>query len=384
VRAACGPQGAFLMIPFTHIHSGEGRFPATGGDFAAPAPTALSSLEGHSVPAWYADHLVEVVRRWNVSPDDLLAGFGLSEASARDPAGRIALSTWVGLLERARAHTMEPGLGFYLAAQKRISGYGYVGFATLSASTLREGLEIMSRFSPVLTTAVSLRLQVEGRIAALVVEPHVDLGSVRDIALISLIFGMGPVGKMLTGKDLHGEVDLTLPEPAYFPRFKHLMPRARFGQPVSQVLFDAAHLDLPLVQADRTALELMRQQCERQLDALGYQGDFLERARRAIWREDGYGFRSLDRAAEHLAVSTRTLRRLLAEQGWSFSTLLDRERREKAVLLLKSSRVPLEDVAERLGYSTLSNFGRAFHQWTGMTPGTYRRSQVRGVGVRRQ
>ena len=100
------------------------------------------------------------------------------------------------------------------------------------------------------------------------------------------------------------------------------------------------------------------------LDALGYEGNLVERVRRAMWHEDGDGLRSLDEVAQSLAVSARTLRRMLAEQRLSFSTLLDRERREKAIFLLESSRTPLEAIAERLGYSTLSNFGRAFHHWT--------------------
>ncbi len=336
-----------------------------------PLLAPLSSAEEHSVPVSFAEHVVQLVRRWDVAPSDLLSGFGLGERL--DPLGRLPHSTWVGLLERARTLTGEPGLGFYLALQKRISGYGYMGLAAMSAASLGDALEIVTRFSPIVTTAVSLRLHVEGRVASLIVESHADLGSVRDIALISLLFGTRQTVRTLTGRELTNDVELTIAEPAYFPRFEHLMPRARFGQQVNQVVFDAAHLDLPLIQADRTALELTRTQCERALDALGYRGDIVERVRNAMWRDDGYGFRSLDEAAENLAVSTRTLRRMLAEQGMSFSNLLDRERREKAMLLLKSSGVPLEDVAERLGYSTLSNFGRAFHQWTGTTPGAYRR-----------
>jgi AraC-like DNA-binding protein len=335
--------------------------------------TPLRSAEGHSVPAAFADHLVQLLRRWGLKPDDLLSRFGLTEGAVREPARRLPLSTWGGLLERARTLTGEPGLGFYLALQKRISGYGYLGFAAMSASSLGEALEIVARFSPILTTAVSLRLQVERRVASLVVEPHVDMGSVRDVALISLIFGMRQMGGMLTGRNIDSDAELIIPEPAYFPRFKHLMPRARFGQPVSRVVFDAANLDLPLLQADRTALELTRSQCERALNALGYRGYFVDRVRRAMWHQDRDGFRSLDEVAESLAVSARTLRRMLAEQRVSFSTLLDRERREKAIFLLKSSPVSLEEVAERLGYSTLSNFGRAFHHWTGTTPGAYRR-----------
>jgi AraC-like DNA-binding protein len=327
------------------------------------------------VPTSYAQQLVQLLARWSVPPDALLAGVGLTEEAVRDPVGRLPLSTWAALLERARALTGEPGLGFYLGLQKRISGYGYLGFAAMSASSLREALELVARFSGAVVTSVSLRLRVEGRVAALVVEEHVDLGSARDIALISLVYGMRQTGRMLTGHHVKGMVELAIPQPAYFARFKHLMPNTRFDQPVSQVVFDAAFLDLPLVQADRTALHLMRGQCERILESLGYQGDLVERVRRAVWRDGGTGVSSLEQVAGDLAVSPRTLKRMLAKQGTSFSILLDRERRERATFLLEASRVPLEKIAERLGYSTSSNFGRAFHQWTGMTPGVYRQAR---------
>lgn len=335
----------------------------------------LCSADGHSVPASYVEQLVQLLARWSVASDVLLSGAGLSGDAVQEPLRRIPLSTWAALLERARTLTGEPGLGFYLGLQKRVSGYGYMGFAAMSASSLREALELVARFSPAVVTSVGLRLRVEGGVAALVVEEYVDLGSARDIALISLLFGMRQIGRMLTGNEIPSIVELAIPQPAYFRRFEHLMPSARFDQPVSQVVFDAAFLDLPLLQADRAALALMREQCERMLDALGYQGGFVERVRRAIWRDGEAGVSSLEQVADDLAVSPRTLKRMLAVQGTSFSTLLDRERHTKAIFLLEASRIPLEQIAERLGYSTSSNFGRAFHQWTGMTPGAYRRTR---------
>jgi AraC-like DNA-binding protein len=252
--------------------------------------------------------------------------------------------------------------------------YGYLGFAAMSSASLGEALEMFVRFTPTLTTSLSLGLHVEERAASLIVREHVDMGRTRDVALISLMVGMRQIGKALTGQDLAGDrADIALPEPSYFQRFKHLMPHTRFGQPVSQVVFDASYLDLPLAQADRPAMRLAREQCERALDALGYDGDLVERTRRAISLPEGAGFRSLDKVAVSLAVSSRTLKRKLAARGISFSSLLDGERREKALLLLASPKVSLEHVAERLGYSTLSHFGRAFHRWTGSTPAAYRR-----------
>jgi AraC-like DNA-binding protein len=335
------------------------------------------STQQHSVPATYADQLVQLVRRWGVGAAELLSGFGLSETDVQDAQRRLPLGVFVALIERARTLTGEPGLGFYLGLEKRVSMYGFLGFAAMSAASLRDALELFIRFTPTLTTSVSLALRVEGPVASITIHEHADMGSAHDVALLSLMIGMRQIGKTLTGRDIgHERADMTLPEPPYFQRFKHLAPHTRFDQPVSRVVFDAASLDWPLAHADRTALQLARQQCEHALDALGYDGNLIERVRRAIPAAERGGFRSLEEVASNLALSPRTLKRRLAARGTSFTTLLERERCESALLLLRSHKVSLESVAERLGYSTLSGFVRAFHRWTGRTPAAYRRGRT--------
>jgi AraC-like DNA-binding protein len=342
--------------------------------------TPLSSAERHWVPASHADQLAQLVRRWNVTPDRLLSEFGLTEAAVQDSTGRLSIATYGALIERARVLTGEPGLGFYLGLQRRVTTYGYLGFAAMAASSVREALELATRFMPLVTSVVHLRLQVERRVACLVVEEHVDMGSARDVPLIGFIFGMGQIARTITGQNVPVHyVDLAIPEPAYFHRFKHLMPNARFDQPVSRIIFDAAFLDLPLVQADRGALRLAREECERALDVLDHQGDAIEKVREVVWTENGY--RSLEKVAKTLAVSSRTLRRRLAAQGVSFSALLAQERQRRAMFLLDAPHIPLEQVAEQMGYSTLSNFVRAFRQWTGRTPAQYRRSRRAPMGL---
>jgi AraC-like DNA-binding protein len=75
--------------------------------------------------------------------------------------------------------------------------------------------------------------------------------------------------------------------------------------------------------------------------------------------------------ARGLGMSERTLKRKLAEQGTSYSELLDRERHSQAVELLRGA-ASIDDVAERLGYSDAANFTRAFRRWTGRSPRVHR------------
>jgi AraC-like DNA-binding protein len=79
-------------------------------------------------------------------------------------------------------------------------------------------------------------------------------------------------------------------------------------------------------------------------------------------------------------VSSRTLKRRLAEEGTTFKELADHARREEALRLVGGTELALEAVAERLGYSDLANFSRAFRRGVGATPGAYRRAARRALG----
>jgi AraC-like DNA-binding protein len=338
---------------------------------ALPSP---SSPE-YTVPAAYALQWVELASRWKIPKDELLFDLGLDPKALEEPAARLPLETMNALVAHTRKVTGEPGLGFYFGLQKRISMYGYLGFAMMSAATMRECIELAVRFTPILTGALSLRLSEHDGVAALTVEANADMGDVADIATIGLVVGIGQIGAMLTGREMKGIAELAIPEPDYYPRFAHIAPTLRFGHPETRLIFDAEVLDLPLAMADRAALRLAREQCERELESLGFDTEIGDRVRRALSTDDG--FRSLGQVASELHVSRRTLTRRLVAQGLSFSEILEQERRDKALLLLRS-RESLETIGERLGYSTLPNFIRAFQRWTGMTPAAYRRRFARG------
>ncbi len=81
---------------------------------------------------------------------------------------------------------------------------------------------------------------------------------------------------------------------------------------------------------------------------------------------------SLHHIAEAMGISARTLQRRLAEQGLSYSRLVDEVRFSKARELILE-RQKLTDVATRLGYADAGSFTRAFERWAGMSPLQYRK-----------
>jgi AraC-like DNA-binding protein len=70
----------------------------------------------------------------------------------------------------------------------------------------------------------------------------------------------------------------------------------------------------------------------------------------------------------YIALTERA-RSLTAEPA-----LLDEDRRERALLLLRAGDLSVTEIGDRLGYQNTQNFERAFRRWTGTTPAAYRRS----------
>ena len=325
------------------------------------------------LPAIHALHLAELVARWEVAPNMLLRGTGLAKSDLRRPGQRLSVATMERLVERARSLTREPALGIYFGLQMRISWLGFLGLAAMTSQNVRQALELATRFLPTLTGALALDLEIDGKKASLVIQERADFGAARDAIVLALVVGIWQLGCTLTGRRLSGSVDVAMPEPPYFARFRGVAPGAiRFDRPAHRFVFDAETLQLPFASADPVALALTREQCERELDALGFAGSLRQRVG-ALALHGGGGARSLADIAAQLHVSSRTLKRRLAELGTSYSQILDAERKRRALALLRDTTLPLEEIAERLGYSDVANFGRAFRRLTGRTPGAVRR-----------
>lgn len=81
--------------------------------------------------------------------------------------------------------------------------------------------------------------------------------------------------------------------------------------------------------------------------------------------------RTLAEWAESLGVSTRTLTRAFrSEVGHGFNRWVATVRAQRAVDLFALGH-PVDEVARRLGYASISAFGAAFRRTTGLTPGAF-------------
>ena len=107
------------------------------------------------------------------------------------------------------------------------------------------------------------------------------------------------------------------------------------------------------------------------MEKQGQHGDISQEIRRILMRNPGR-FPSMDLVAEELQISTRSLRRHLADLDTSFQSILDDVRKNLAIQYLRTANLSLEEIAVLVGFNEYNNFRKAFKRWTGNPPSHYR------------
>ncbi|MGE4335019.1 MAG: AraC family transcriptional regulator [Pigmentiphaga sp.] len=144
-----------------------------------------------------------------------------------------------------------------------------------------------------------------------------------------------------------------------------------YGHSCTSLIFDAGWLAESVVQ-DAASLQRFLRFAPGAL-LVGYRDErsVTEAVRRRLRRRLDESM-SLEDVAHTLRMPALTLRRRLQKEAITFSQLKDDVRRDAAIDLLRERSLGLDEIANKLGFSELSSFHRAFRRWTGLAPGEFR------------
>jgi AraC-like DNA-binding protein len=76
--------------------------------------------------------------------------------------------------------------------------------------------------------------------------------------------------------------------------------------------------------------------------------------------------------AEATGTSVRSLQRRLLAEGYTYSSLVEQIRFNKAASMLRDPKTKMIDIALDLGYQSPGSFSRAFRRWSGFSPQEFR------------
>lgn len=151
----------------------------------------------------------------------------------------------------------------------------------------------------------------------------------------------------------------------------------RFSQPCNALLVPLRLLALPLRQADANLLRTLEEHALALMAELDDDEPLPLRVKNALRLLMKDGLPRKERVAERFEMTVRTLQRHLQQAGTSYQQILDGLRQELAGHYLLHSDLPIQDIAQYLGFTESRSFHRSFKGWTGQTPGEYRKSAPR-------
>ncbi|MGB6007380.1 AraC family transcriptional regulator [Castellaniella sp.] len=304
----------------------------------------------------------EVARAIGLDPVRMLYEAGLSPSVLREPDLMIPVELVGKLLHMSAVTSGNESFGLRMAETRFLSNLGAVGLLIRDQATLRDSLAVLMRYQAQLNGALSLAIEECG-----------DLVIIREAGITSsahqytrqrveLVLGVvvRVIRQLLT--------------PDWQPRrvcFEHSAPNEtgahlrffgrniEFGCDFNGIVCTKADLDTPNSSADPAMVRYAQQLLEKSV--MSPQGAILEDVRRAILLLLPSGRCGIVQVAGHLGVVPRTVQRRLAEQGQSFSSMVNDIRKEQATRHVGESDRPLTEVAALLGFSAPSVFSRWYH-----------------------
>jgi AraC-like DNA-binding protein len=295
----------------------------------------------------------------------------IAAGHTRVPA-RVVAEAWTA----GEASSGDPMFGIHLAEGAAAGTFGPLELAARAAPTLGEALhELVARFAVVADGCELVLEDAEDVRIALSADGHVRhaveflfariVSRSREIARAS--FAPKTVSFAHAAPRVRDDVEAFFRCPVVFAAAR------------SEIVIARADLAIPFTTADALVRAVLASASEH----LEVRTPLVQRVYAAASAALERGEASIGVVARAVGVSSRTLQRRLADDGTTFEALLDRLRRERALVLVLDASSSIDEIADAVGFAERSAFHRAFRRWTGTTPAAFRRAgaSVHSIGV---
>jgi AraC-like DNA-binding protein len=298
--------------------------------------------------------------------NELYRATGLTSAMAADVDARIPAEALSHAWREAIRITNEPLLPLRLATALPPGALGIVEYLVRCAPTVGEALRLGLRYLHIVDEVGRAELVDGEALDEVCLEVRVESPIPIDSCFAAIV---GQI-RMLAGVDFHPRA-VEYREPPSGPLAEHerfFGAPVRCGAPRARLVLSRASLDVPLATADPNLLPILVRHAEELLQRCGGGTPSTnEQVRRVLANLLRSSEHDVERVADALGMTARSLQRRLRDEGTTFQNVRDELRHELAFTYLRGG-ASLAEVSFLLGFSETSAFFRAFRRWTGSTP----------------
>jgi AraC-like DNA-binding protein len=332
------------------------------------------------ITLWGFDHLVEDK---GGDPRAMLAEAGLPTNAFEDRDALISFGAYVHLVEIAarQLNCVNFGLEWSTALSPRFPNLGGLLLCATLAPTARDWLDLGMKY---------WKLHTNGFTAEFIDDTQSPVVSIRSHINPLILFPMRQFAEHCMANQVQMARVVTgfEQENPTLVRFQHLRPRdvsmheamfrcpIEFDAPYNEMFFERKFLDYPAGGNLSFLSPLVSFYVRHRIQRMPANDMAMSTAvSQAIASVIGVGLCNVEFIAGSLGLHAKKLQRLLAQEGSSFSEMLDKTRKAMAQRYLLESNIRMTVLAGLLDYSSLPAFTLAFKRWTGISPLAFRKRE---------
>jgi AraC-like DNA-binding protein len=320
--------------------------------------------------------LADVLTDAGANVEALLKEFDSSHEEVWANPNGVRLELVYKVMAQAAQRTGNPDIGLLAYARAHPANLEVLGYAVMSCPTLGSALQRLVDYQSLICNGFYMCLDHEPGAVKLIgldvsTQPSltprafIDAGAAQTLGLVHWLLPKrrpDPVA-----------ATFTYPRPADTTQLERLLgSNLSFGASYNSLSFSTEDCATALPTAD-PALDVLHVEYARTRLNLVLNGSMTERVRRVLSERLAQGVPSdLNRIAQALGVSARSLQRRLSNEHTHFSALQDEARLMLAHNFLRNSARSVKYIGALLGFRDQSSFHKACIRWFGMTPGCYR------------
>ena len=326
-------------------------------------------------PSWslyspFVSSIVQAGEHLGAPMDGLLVKVGIDKHLLKDTSQRFAVSQVFRLYDLVADACDTPDLGLYLGRIGYIEGLNLQLYMSTVCGTFREYLNLMPSLLRTTGDIGEVLMQADKQFLRLEWHPLwppsaqqrflSDTVLTNSAAIVNSLCLL-PVPVMQANFSYSEPQDLTLLRTTFGDNL-------HFNQPMSCLYFARDSLDYPLTRLDGDLTSTLARRGDHLFTEDEPPDPFLNQLRKTLLRLLPQGGINIDRVAEELNLSRRTLQRRLSERDTQFQQVLQQVRADLAIRYRADERLTVTEIAFLLGYSEPGSFSAAFKSWHGISP----------------
>ncbi|WLD57217.1 AraC family transcriptional regulator [Salinispirillum sp. LH 10-3-1] len=317
--------------------------------------------------------LLDHLQQRGIAPETLYNPDLVTQIRQRNE--HIPIRIWYEMFTQAIAATNDPDLPLVLGEQAQPAQFGILGFAAMSATTVRDVIDILKRYETLIDEVNETAVVQNGEF----VELHwLPIATTPNKCFMQLSLSSWlSILRQITGCTVRAEAHFNFAPPAQLDKYYQLFDQVQFNTPVTKLRLAASALDLPILYSDPDTYRFLLNKAESELRASN-EPAWLKQLKNQIRNQLPTGRSRLEDIAEQLEIAPRSLQHRLSRLNLTYRQVLDDVRLEQAERYLCSTELSIVDISFLLGYAEQSAFNHAFKRWKATSPHTFRAESQAG------